>query len=141
MDGFEWLSHVVLLLSLVALVLAIKSGPLEIDIAPSRTDRRNSRQTQKIGALYPLVTVRPWPFSAKIVSLFDPLVSAFRLVQQSGEQCTKLFFHLKAGEIEGAQLAARLCHRVPQVDLDVFKSVFKTRVLLGDAGRTVRRAS
>jgi hypothetical protein len=38
MDAFEWLSLAVLLLSFVALLLAIKSGPLDIDV-DSLTDR------------------------------------------------------------------------------------------------------
>jgi hypothetical protein len=32
MDAFEWLSLAVLLLSCVTLLLAIKSGPLEVDV-------------------------------------------------------------------------------------------------------------
>jgi hypothetical protein len=36
MNAFEWLSIGVLLLSFVALLLAIKSGPLEIDIGSLR---------------------------------------------------------------------------------------------------------
>jgi hypothetical protein len=77
--------------------------------------------------------------SARIVSLLDLLVSTFRLVQQAGEQCGKLFFHLKPSEIEGAQLAARFFHRVPQVDLDIFQSAVETRVSL--ATRAARSAA
>jgi hypothetical protein len=82
-----------------------------------------------------------WPLSARIVSPLDPLVSTFRLVQQSGEQCGKLFFDLKAGEIEGAQLAARLSHRVLKVDLDVFESMVQTRVFPSHSSGSVRRPS
>ena len=75
---------------------------------------------------------------ARIVALLDPLVSTFRLVQQSSEQCGKLFFDLKAGEIEGAQLAARLFYRVSQVDLDVFESIVETPIFLSYTGSLVR---
>jgi hypothetical protein len=76
--------------------------------------------------------------SAVIVALLDPLVSTFRLVQRSSEQCGKLFFDLKAGEVEGAQLATRLFYRVSQVDLDAFASIVETPIFPGYTGRPVR---
>jgi hypothetical protein len=51
MDALGCQSLAVLLLSLVALVLAIKSGPLEIDIdCPSSDDLRPIRRFEKGGS-------------------------------------------------------------------------------------------
>jgi hypothetical protein len=78
-----------------------------------------------------------WPLSAKVLSAARSTVSTLRLVQQSGEHYGKLFFDLKAGEIERGQPAARRLYRVSQIDLDVFQSIIETLVFPGDTGRSI----